>query len=76
MYETEEFKIVLNEALVNKLFSISLDIKYYMNVNSQSTNNECLSYLKTMSDEEVNELTEIRSRIKRLTYKLKSKLDS
>lgn len=76
--ENEKITPVLNEVIINKLESISFDIKYYININAsiaKSLDEECLDAFKFMDDGEINELMEIRNRIKRLVYNLKNKLD-
>ena len=74
----EKITPVLNEVMVNKLESISFDIKYYINTNvgiSQSLDNESMNAFKFMDDEEIAELIEIRNKTKRLVNKLKNKLN-
>lgn len=68
-------KILINESLIIKLKSMIHDIKYYMNLNaniySELLENDynplCLS------DDEVNELEEIRTRLKILTNKIQKR---
>lgn len=70
-------KIVLNEAIVTKLEIVALDLKYYININasiSQAINNERNIVFMIMDDEDVEELIEIRKKLKKLSYKLKNKL--
>lgn len=77
--KNEKITAVLNEAIVNKLESITYDIKYYVNTNAgiaQPLDEEGINAFKFMDSEEINELIEIRNRTKRLAYKLKNKLNS
>jgi hypothetical protein len=75
--ENEKVTAVLNDIIVNKLESISFDIKYYINVNAgiaQSMGVEGTTF-KFMTDEEINELIEIRKKTKQLAFKLKNRLN-
>jgi hypothetical protein len=77
--QNEKITAVLNDVMVNKLESIAFDIKYYINTNAgiaQSLDEESINAFKFMDDEEINELIEIRNRTKRLSHKLKNKLNS
>lgn len=70
----ENEEIILNNIMINKLDSMSYDIKCYMNINygiTQSLDNR--DGFKFMDSEEINELFEIRKRIKQLSHKLKNK---
>lgn len=62
----EDIKIVLNEAI------ITLDLKHYININAAIGG---INGIKYMDDEDLNELMEIRSKLKKLSYKLKNKLN-
>ena len=78
-YVNKKNMIILNEVLINKLESISYDIKYCVNTNvdiTQSLNEKTKNSFKFMGDEELAELIEIRKRIKILTHKLKIKLNN
>jgi len=69
---------VLNATMVSKLESIALDIKYYVNINygiAQALDEESHAAFKFMNDDETQELTEIRHRLKRLAYTLRNKLN-
>jgi hypothetical protein len=72
----DEKIIVLNKIIVNKLESISFDIKYYINANAiiHTLDKENVNAFKFMDDEDISELIEIRKRTKLLVYKLKNKL--
>jgi len=73
----EKIKVVLNDAIANKLEIVALDIKYYINVNAgiaQSLNEENEDAFALIDDEDIGELVEIRKRLKRLAYKLKNKI--
>ena len=70
----EKLKLVVNEVIVNKLESISFDIKYYLNINASIILDESSISFNLMDDDEVNELIEIRKRLKILSHKLKNKL--
>lgn len=77
--ENEKITAVLNDAMVNKLESIAFDIKCCINTNAdiaQSLDEESIIAFKFMDDGEINELTEIRKRTKRLAHKLKNKLNA
>jgi hypothetical protein len=76
--ENEKITAVLNDAMVDKLESIVFDIKYYINTNAgiaQSLDEESMNAFKFMDDEDIADLIEIRNSTKRLTYKLKNKLN-
>lgn len=66
-------EIALNTILVDKLDSISSDIKYYINMN-YSISKQVNSELPLASAEDVAELLDIRRRVKILSAKLKNKL--
>ena len=77
--KNEKIIAVLNEVIVNKLESITYDIKYYINTNAgiaQSLDEEGVNAFKFMDSEEINELIKIRNRTKQLVRKLKNKLNS
>jgi len=68
----EDIKIVLNEAIITKLEITALDLKHYININAAIGG---INGIKYMDDEDLNELMEIRSKLKKLSYKLKNKLN-
>ena len=77
--ENEKITAILNEVIVNKLESITYDIKYYINTNAsiaQTLDEEGMNAFKFMDNEEINELIEIRNKTKHLVRKLKNKLNS
>lgn len=68
---------VVNQILVDKLNSMSTDIKYYLNMNymiSSSLSDENTLAFKFMSNENLNELSEIRKRLKALSTKLEEQI--
>lgn len=73
-----EAKVIINTSLVDKLKSISQDIKTYVNMNAMIYESWCQvpgntkKFMddNTMSKEDVEELLDIRKRIKVLTRKL------
>lgn len=64
--------VALNEVLVKKLDTISFDMKYYININASIGRSG--EYPSIMNVNDVEEYLEIRNKIKRLAYKLKTKL--
>jgi len=71
--------VVVTNVLINKLESISFDIKYYINMNASISNSlgvdkDSKLFAKCLDESELNEILEIRQRIKTLTKKLKEKL--
>lgn len=71
--QDDNIKIVNNEVLVDKLDSMSMDIKTYVNINAMiyaHTNPE----RGFISGEDIHELLEIRRRIKTLSRKLRESL--
>jgi hypothetical protein len=70
---------VLNNIIINKLESITYDIKYCINTNvsiAQLLDEEDINTFKFIDNDEINELIEISNRTKRLIKKLKDKLNS
>lgn len=74
MEEDERWKsdVALNEVLVNKLDSMSFDMKYYINVNASIGRSGEYPFIMDVKD--VEEFLEIQNKIKRLSYKLKNQL--
>ena len=75
----EKIKAILNPILVRKLESISFDIKYYININAsiaQTLDDEIEGAFQILEDEDIEELLEIRGRIKKIARKLNNKLVS
>jgi len=72
--DRQKQKIVLNDILVNKLESMSYDLKYYININYGIANNLQKNNVNTklVSDEDLIELIDIRKKIKTLVHKLKN----
>lgn len=64
--------VVLNKILIDKLESISFDIKYYINTNASIANSEGSNVLQWLSQDDIQEVKEIRTRIKKLAHKLKT----
>ncbi len=73
MIPCKKTEIVINEILVDKLRSISHDIKYYLNVNAAIGFGGNTS-LKYMDEEDYIELLSIRGQLKKLTSKVENKL--
>lgn len=72
-------KIINNKSFVDKLNSISQDIKTYLNINSYmaqdlSDNNSEWSGMKYLKETDLNELKDIRKRIKVLSKKMNDDL--
>ena len=63
-------KPVINKALIDKLKSISQDMKTYINVNISIGRVALKTSFQYMTEEEVEEFISIRNRIKVLSRKL------
>ena len=70
--ENKEFGVILNNIVVDRLNDIALNIKYVINANAHPIDDKCVNYIMY---EDLNELIEIRKRLKIITHKLKNKLD-
>lgn len=69
--------VVINDTIIDKLDSMSNDIKMYVNMNAHIGSNlrKVLADNSTFMDEkELNEILEIRLRIKNLSHKLRNKI--
>ena len=64
-------KVLKHPSIVNKLETVSLDLKMYINI--FSINDEDVENSEIFSEEELNELRDIRKRIKILANKIKQK---
>lgn len=64
-------KVLKHPSIVNKLETVSLDLKMYMNI--FSINDEDVENSEVFSEEELNELRDIRKRLKILANKIKQK---
>lgn len=74
--KNEETKAVLNDELIDKLHNMQLDIKYYVNSNvgiAKFIGEK--SGITLMEQDDINELINIRKRIKALVHKLNTKLN-
>ena len=77
-----EKPVALNKALITKLEIVNLDLKYYINMNALIANTISkrpeLQILgnKTIDNEDIAELLEIRSKLKKLTTRLRAKLEN
>lgn len=65
--------VIINEAIVKKLESISTDIKYYINMNAGMSLEERDD--NVFDDEDLKDLVDIRKNIRLLADKLKNKLN-
>jgi hypothetical protein len=74
-----EHQILLNEALVKKLDSISCDIKYYLNIGAliaEDIEKEDAGSICLMYNSDIIDLYTIMRNIKALSGKLKTQLDN
>jgi hypothetical protein len=62
--------VMINETFIEKLDSISQDIKIYININAYQ---DKVPGLQFMEHDDIQELLEIRKRVKILTRKLRDK---
>jgi hypothetical protein len=77
--ETEKLAVVLNQSTIDTLDSISYEIKHHVNANAciiDVLDEKSLKSLKFIDEDEMNEMIEIRNKVKKLAYKLKNKLNS
>lgn len=72
----EDLDIIVNDAFISKLDSISQDIKTYVNINAGLSASDKEKVFPRMTQDDVNELLVIRSMIKKMSIKLKNQLHS
>lgn len=70
----KELNIIINDAFIAKLDSISQDIKTYVNINAGLSASDKEKVFPRMTQEDVTELLVIRRMIKNLSSRLKNTL--